>query len=68
MLHNVVDTERFPQITVQQSPGIRCLVPHSFALQVVELVDAVGLALAGGDNICGARPAPVKLLHNCMYC
>ena len=64
MLRDRVDLEQLPQIAVQQSPGVRYVLPHSFASQVVEIVDTVELALAGGNDLCGLRPAPVQLLHH----
>ena len=64
MLRDRVDLEQLPQIAVQQSPGVRYVLPHSFASQVVEIVDTVELALAGGNDLRGARPAPVQLLHH----
>ena len=62
MLRDEVDPKQLPQIAVQQSRGVWYLVPHSFASQVVEIVDAVEIALAGGDNLCGSRLSPVHPL------
>ena len=64
MLRDRVDLEQLPQIAVQQSPGVRYVLPHSFASQVVEIVDTVELALAGGNNLHSAHPASVQPLCN----
>ena len=67
MLRDIVDPRAASADLVQHTPAVPYRMPHSFAQQVVEIVDTVELALACDSDLHGTRPAPVQLLHGCTH-